>query len=88
MYGMQYRTCGIEYSERDYAEQVARWAKMELLKEKVKQRMDAKYGKQLDAVADLVVEMLEERAKSVDALEEQEHKLADAFDALYVEDEE
>ncbi|GEM_PF-1929053 len=56
--------CAPSCAEMDYARALSKWAKVELLKEKVKQKLDAKYGKQLDKVADLIVEIMTERAKS------------------------
>ncbi len=65
--------------QTDYALAFAQWAKIELLKEKVKERMEKKYGKQLDTVADLLVDVAsarEERRADVEKKEEAfEHSL-------------
>lgn len=66
----------------DYAQAIATWAKMELLKEKVKARMNEKHGKQLDALADLIVEVVAERSQSEETREAQEEKLAQAWDQI------
>lgn len=82
MYGMQTQvTCGgSSCSTVDYARALAHWAKIELLKEKVKQRMEASYGKQLDKTADLIVEVLSERMKNAEELEKKEGELEQAFE--------
>ena len=77
MYGY---TCASECDQADYARSLAHWAKVELLKEKVKQRMDDKYGPQLDKIADLVTEVVVESAKNVGQLERKEEELEDAWD--------
>lgn len=80
MYGKQVQVyCGGNSCEPDYAKMIAHWAKMELLKEKVKLRMEKKHGKELDKLADLIIEVVEERAKSVDELEKKEEELDEAF---------
>jgi hypothetical protein len=43
---------------------MAKGAKMELLKEKLKKRIDATQGKSLDRVADVLAEMLAEKHKA------------------------
>ncbi|MBI5226260.1 hypothetical protein HY994_03400 [Candidatus Micrarchaeota archaeon] len=83
MYGTQQQTqCGNSCSSTDYARMLAHWAKMELLKEKVKARMDEKYGKQLDALADLIAEVVMDDAKTQDEAESRDEKLETAFDQL------
>jgi hypothetical protein len=71
-------SCG----EIDYAHALARWARAELLKEKVKQRMEAKHGKDLDRLADLVVEMVEEQAREDKELEQKREKLRESFESM------
>ena len=65
-----------------YARMIARWAKVELLREKVKQRIDAKYGKKLDKIADLIVEVVVEEAKNATEAERKEAELEDSFENL------
>lgn len=66
----------------DYAQSLANWAKSELLKEKVKKRIDAKYGAGLEKTADLIVEVIETRAKTAEAWDDVEERLSDAFTAM------
>ena len=70
----------------DYSKRLAFWAKMELLKEKVKQKMDAKHGQKLDKLADLIVEVVEDEAKGFGELEKKEEELDDAFAGVYSEE--
>ncbi len=83
MYGTQQQMqCGGSCSSTDYARMLAHWAKMELLKEKVKARMDQKYGKQLDAMADLIAEVVVEESRTAEEAERREEKLETAFEEL------
>ncbi len=83
MYGMQRQVmCEGACGPSDYAQALATWAKVELLKEKVKARMDARHGKQLDALADLIVEVVAERSQSDENRDAQEEKLAQAWDQI------
>ena len=83
MYGNQVQVyCGGAKCDVDYAERIAHWARMELLKEKVKQRLEAKYGKQLDKIADLIVDVVSERSRSDEELANKEEALENAFDAM------
>ena len=79
---MQQKVCVASCGNESYARAITSWAKMELLKEKVKQRMDQRYGKQLDKVADLLVEVVSERAKGVKEIEAREEELQNAFEEL------
>ena len=72
--------CATAWDGGYYAHRLAQWAKVELLKEKVKHRLEAQYGKQLDKMADLIVEVVAEKAKNAADLEEKEAKLADAWE--------
>lgn len=90
MYG-QVRFCpaeGCGQEELDYAGMIAGWAKAELLREKVKQRMEKEYGKQLDRAADLIVEVVTARAERGRGLQEKEEELSVAFGQLYQDSEE
>lgn len=84
MYGMQRQVMcgGASCGPADYAHALAQWAKVELLKEKVKARINEKYGAQLDSLADLIVEVVTERSQTAEAQERQDEKLADAWDKL------
>jgi hypothetical protein len=67
-------------SQADYSAAIADWAKLELLKEKVKARIDAKYGPKLDRMADLIVEVIEERHAAAGRWEAREEELSEGFD--------
>ena len=73
---------GPECESVDYARMLAHWAKVELLKEKIKERMEAKYGKQIEKMADLVVEVIAERARNSEQIEHKEDELEDLFYGL------
>ena len=47
----------------DYKKMLLRWAKVELLKEKVKARLDQKYGKELDEIAGMLVDVMVEEGE-------------------------
>ena len=74
--------CQQQMEPNHYAKLLSRWARAELLKEKVKQRMEMKYGKQLDNLADLIVEVAEEQARNHEKMENKEEELENAFDEL------
>lgn len=90
MYGMRTDgyACQSECGEADYARALAHWAKVELLKEKVKQRIEAKHGKQLDKMADLIVEILEEKARGYAEMEEKHAQLKEEMQGLVGEEDE
>lgn len=67
--------CGSESYGVDYAKAVTHWALAELLKEKIKQRMDKLYGAKLDKIADLVAEVVTEQNKSDKSVEEKADRL-------------
>ena len=74
--------CGSISGEADYSYALAQWAKVELLKEKVKQRMASHYGKKLDKVADLIAEVVLERAKNSGQVAEKQSELETAIQNL------
>ncbi len=83
------KTCGPSGScggsscgEADYARALAHWAKVELLKEKVKSRIDARHGPKLDKMADLIVEMVESESKTQEELYAKEEELARQFESF------
>jgi hypothetical protein len=63
---------GFDANESEnYAIKLSNWAKKELLREKVKKRMEQKYGKELNRMADLIVEMIEDEGKTTDSFGDQ-----------------
>ena len=74
--------CSYESREVDYARTLAFWVKKEILKDKVKQRMETKYGKKLDKIADLIVEIVTEKAKNAKELGNKGEELKAAFGDL------
>ena len=79
---MMQKTCGSACGEADYARALAQWAKMELLKEKVKQRIDAKHGAKLEKVADLIVELVEAEQNSEEQMWKKEEELREQFESI------
>ncbi|MBI2079676.1 hypothetical protein HYT84_02845 [Candidatus Micrarchaeota archaeon] len=75
--------CG-EYKCREisYVNALAHWAKVELLKEKVKERVNAQHGAKLDKVADLISEIIAEKSKNVKDLNKKDQELKTAFEEL------
>ena len=63
---MEYDTgaCHVQIEAVDYRRMLLNWAKTELLKEKMKAKLDQKYGKELDRIADMLVEVVSEEEKS------------------------
>ncbi|MDP3742616.1 MAG: hypothetical protein Q8R15_04845 [Candidatus Micrarchaeota archaeon] len=82
MYGNGIQACATSCAEVDYAELMAKSAKFELLREKVKQRIDKQQGKELDKIADLVVDAISQKAKTSEELEKKRQQLASAFEEL------
>lgn len=79
----QMQCIGASCAEVDYGKAIVYWAKAELLKEKVKQKIDEKYGKKLDEVAELLVEVISEKEKSLKGAEDKQEELRIAFAQLY-----
>ncbi len=82
--GMQ--QCGP--SSMDYAFLLGHWAKKEILKEKVKKRMEAEYGKQLDAIADMIVEFVKDRNATQVELDKKAEALEEKMETVFGEDDE
>ena len=72
----------------DYRKLLLKWAQAELLKEKVKAKLDKKYGKQLDEIAGTLVEVMVEEKQGIQQLAEKKEdvcsKLQLFFDNLEV----
>ena len=58
-------------------------AKMELIKEKAKKKLESAIGKKLDQVADLFVEAMIEHYKTEDENSAKEQKLRERFEAIF-----
>ena len=58
-------------------------AKMELIKEKMKKKIEAVKGKQLDQVADLFVNAMMEKYKDEAESEKKREELQEKFDAIF-----
>ena len=58
-------------------------AKMELIKEKVKKKLESAIGKKLDQIADLLVEAMMEHYKTEDEHSAKEQRLRERFDAIF-----
>lgn len=79
--------CGEEqYDKADMFLYMAKGAKMELLKEKMKKRLEAAEGKKLDKVADLIVEALLERYKTDEDISKKRQELSEKLDTIFSED--
>ena len=77
--------CGTNCGEADYAKALSEWARVELLKEKVKARIAKEYGAKLDKIADLIAEVVAERTKTQKELEKTHGELKSAFEEFYGE---
>ena len=78
--------CEGEYDKLDMFLYMAKGAKMELLKEKMKKRLEASHGKKLDKVADLIVEALLEQHKTEDDISKKKQELSEKLDKIFSED--
>ena len=78
--------CREEYDKLDMFLYMAKGAKMELLKEKMKERLEAASGKKLDKAADLIVEALLEQYKTEGDLSKKKQELGEKLDKIFSED--
>ncbi len=87
MYCCDAQVSGVQVSDAscrvDYAQAIESWAKIELLKEKVKARLDSQYGGKLDKLADLIVEVVVEKSKNAGGVEEKNSVLRSSWEDLY-----
>lgn len=74
--------CEVRVEKADYAEALMNWAKAEIVKEKVKAKLEAKYGKELDKLASTIVEVMTERNESNKKAKSREEQLEDAWDSF------
>ena len=61
-------------------------AKMELLKEKVKKRIEATQGKNLDKIADIIAEIMAEKHKARAALKRKKKELRQRLEDIMLEE--
>jgi len=80
------RCCEGEYSKLDMFLYMAKGAKMEILKENMKKRLEASHGKKLDKVADLIVGALLEQYKSESDASKRRQELNAQLDKIFSED--
>ena len=75
-----------QYDKVDMFIYMAKGAKMELLKEKMKKRIEASHGKKLDMVADLIVEALLDQYKTEDDASKKRQELSEKLDKIFSEE--
>lgn len=75
-----------QYDKSDMFLYMAKGAKMELLKEKMKERLEAAIGKKLDKAADLIVEALLEQYKAEGGISKKKHELSEKLDKIFSEE--
>ena len=75
-----------QYDKMDMFLYMAKSAKMELLKEKMKKRLEASHGKKLDKVADLIVEALLDHYKTEDEASKKRQELSEKLDKIFSEE--
>ena len=77
---------GDEYDKVDMMLFLAKKAKMELLKEKMKKKLDSIEGKKLDEVADLIVTAMMSKHKMAREGMEKREDLLDKLDEIFAEE--
>ncbi len=75
------QSCGQEYDHFGMTLWLAKKAKIELLKEKIKKRIEATQGKKLDKMADIAIEAITEHKKSSVEMEKKYEDLREKFNA-------
>jgi transcriptional regulator len=82
-----YAQCTTSNWSQTSIEDSAAWAvqraKVQLLHERIRARVEKQYGEQLDALADAVVEHARESDAHVDAASEKRERLAEQIDRLF-----
>lgn len=78
--------CGREYDKAGMFFCLAKEAKMELLKEKIKKRLESVEGKKLDKVAELIVEMLLDYYKTEDDISKKKQEFNEKLEKIFSED--
>lgn len=75
-----------QYDKLDMFFCLAKDAKMELLKEKMKKKLEASHGKKLDQVAELIVGALIERYKAESDISKRRQELNEKLEKIFSED--
>ena len=79
--------CGAEeYDKSDMFFYLAKEAKMDLLKEKIKKRLDSVDGKKLDKAAELIVDMLLDYYKTEDDISNKKQEFNEKLEKIFSED--
>ena len=65
---------------------IAKSAKMELLKEKIKKKIEAAEGKKLDEIATIIADMLMEKQKMKMGIKKKKHEMKKRIEELLMED--
>ena len=76
-------SCCESYSKVDMMMWLVHKAKMEIIKEKMKKKLEAVKGKQLDQVADLFVNAMMEKYKDEAESEKKREELAQKFEEIF-----
>ena len=75
--------CGSSCDKMDMLMYLVHSAKMELIKEKMKKKLDAVKGRQFDQVADLFVSAMMEKYKDEAESERKREEIQQKFDAIF-----
>lgn len=75
--------CEGEYDKLDMFLYMAKGAKMELLKEKMKKKLETTHGKKLEKVADLIVDALLEQYKTEEDSSRKRQELNEQLDKIF-----
>ena len=78
--------CTQEYDKMDMMMYLAKTAKMDLIKEKIKKKLEAAHGKKLDKVADLLAEAMMECHKAEADNEKKHQEFRERLDAIFKEE--
>lgn len=81
----QSQCCTGEYDKMAMMMYLAKSAKMELVKEKVKKKLEAVDGKKFDRIADFLVEAMAEYKKTEADSIKRKQELREKFEAIFME---
>ena len=77
--------CGGNYDKTDMFMYLAHSAKMELIKDKMKKKLEATQGKKLDKIADLFVDAMMEKWKDKAELSRKKEELMAKLESIFME---